>query len=1434
LCSFTSTTNLKITFGSSATVEPDDEITLKDYALQTSSSSASLFTMNETFVVDQPLVPTIPVVSLVASSEFIGVCDDLILNGAGTTGSGGRAMIYNYSVMPGNDMTKVANVSEILEIANSHKNGIGKFRVDIPSDAMQKNGEMVFKLIATNFLGYSGVATVYVKKLHIPAPRISIQGANPYLTTRSSKLKLKASAEMPIMTCVDSSVANAKMSFIWYEDTGGFTGSLTDTSKNPRFLNLAADSLEASTSYQFRVVGFMTDTPNVNNSATVEVQVSQQDVVAQISGGSYQQFGRDTSFDLDASDSYDPDDSAGSFSYFWSCNATSSTADCSGLTIPTDNSTLPVPDLTLTIGKYTFTLLVVKGSRNDTAEVDIEIVAGAPPVISITALTQDKYNTDSDGGFLSLESSVTSTLTYTAVWSADGSDVSSLFVSGKGYASTVTGIDAIVGLSLLTMGETYTLVLTATDSEGESSYSTISVEINEPPESGEVSVTPGSGYALETFFHFTAEYWVDDDLPFTYIFGTTGVNEDGSLDEDSLSPFGGERDDAFYEDVTLSTGLNSTNYTVGCYVEVVDSYGAVGSATTSVRVRSRPLSVGELLNISETKASEAIESSDADAAKQILSATTEGMGSTTDETRRRTLLGSESSAEALRASVLANLWATYEITPITVSDVASLLSVLVGVVDTPSEVTYDVASGSHYFLQTVLRVTLGADIGISTSSTDDIGNALTYIFETSWFDESSTESFVNAQNVSNVLSLTSAAQMYGAYDGVGYDLNIGDIDMYSYRTAASSLLEDASVELSLGGSSDTITSAYFNTDVSELITASGESSLVSSDLLDLRIHTLSSNIYDAALEGTYGSPAAVASRLDQKGSAMNGKTLLRSKLTGVQLSLQDSTEPMEIRSLPAGAFQVTLAATVAFNTSFNAFKRTFSCSVDGSVLDMNCPLTSETHTCDFAAHGDDGTYFFEYTCPYVEPTCLYWDETTLDFEGDDCTLVSGYSTDAVTCECTRTGIFILGANSTQPLHAFYTTDAPTQVPTPIPSPEPTHIPTPEPSAAPTPLPTAEPTHVPTPLPTYLPSNPPSGVPTYLPTSDPTAQPTMQPTMQPTYEPTPRPSTNPSIVPVPAPSHSPSVLPTLVPPTSFPTHMPSAIPTKSDTVAISVELICTASAASTQSDVTNIASAVESTVNIANAVVKNTQITSVSSRRLSDKQSQKHRRLATYTWTVLCDVEASLSEIGESSVSSFEATVGVNLNSGTTLSDAILASVSSVTSLDDISTSFTTRHAPSPSPTEATKSGGSGSSSASANIIIISMSCLGAILIGLFIYFRTRPKITDENEDVKFGDPENEIENGNQMESIEMGNRTTNVNLPTVTSLQANRADIISLDRLEITDEDSTQLHELRLSRNSRGSNESECSSPGINRNRELSAFDPAIHSYKPGVRIEQL
>ena len=147
-----------------------------------------------------------------------------------------------------------------------------------------------------------------------------------------------------------------------------------------------------------------------------------------------------------------------------------------------------------------------------------------------------------------------------------------------------------------------------------------------------------------------------------------------------------------------------------CPSSSAQRYGAIGSATTFVRVIAKPLTTAQLFNISEAKAAEALDSGNVDAAKQVLAATTNGMKTTTTTSTagarmRRSLLASGAStlasARALRASVLANLWLTYAITPVTQADVGSLLGVLAGVVDTPSEVDAPTAISALSFLEAV-------------------------------------------------------------------------------------------------------------------------------------------------------------------------------------------------------------------------------------------------------------------------------------------------------------------------------------------------------------------------------------------------------------------------------------------------------------------------------------------------------------------------------------------------------------------------------------------------------------------------------------------------------------------------------------------------------------------------------------------------------------
>jgi len=174
-CMFTSPLVLFVMFGSDASVLPGDLITFKDDTLQVATTSASLFTTNETFAVGLPSVPTVPKVALAASALAVGVCDDLTLDGSATTGSGGRSMTYNFSVSAVVNGVSVKNMSEVFSAYNAENDGEGTYSVTVPSSAMDSDVTMEITLVASNFLGYSGAKSVVVTKLGVPAPMLSIQ-----------------------------------------------------------------------------------------------------------------------------------------------------------------------------------------------------------------------------------------------------------------------------------------------------------------------------------------------------------------------------------------------------------------------------------------------------------------------------------------------------------------------------------------------------------------------------------------------------------------------------------------------------------------------------------------------------------------------------------------------------------------------------------------------------------------------------------------------------------------------------------------------------------------------------------------------------------------------------------------------------------------------------------------------------------------------------------------------------------------------------------------------------------------------------------------------------------------------------------------------------------------------------------------------------------
>ena len=1057
-CSFTDDDTLKITFGSDPEVLPGDVIKIRDLALKSSLSSASLFTMEESFVVGQPVVLTVPGVILSASSRFIGRCNDLILDGSATTGTGGRDLKYHFSVVSSTSSASVENVTKALEVANAANGGEGTYSLVIDAADMVPGSNFVVQLNVSNFLGQFAVSSVPIRVLNVPAPIIKIQGDSSVIVTRSDRLSLKAFARLPSTSCVGQSLSNSKMDFIWFEDSGLFSGALSGTSKSPRLLTIPADSLEVLNTYSFRVIGFMTDSPHINNTATVEVTVEKQALVAIISGGAYRQIGRSTAFTLDASESYNPDDPTSYLSYTWSSDSSEASS------VLTSSSSITVPANTLSVGTHTFSLTVLRDTRSATTTVTVEVQAGTSAVISIASLVSNKVN--NDGGFILVRASVASALSSSTTWSMEDSDVEEPFVSkGAAVATIANELSAVVSLSTLTVGNTYTLVFLAEGSDGSSSYSSLSFDVNEAPSSGRLEVSPSSGYALTTDFSFSALNWVDEDLPLTYLFGTVRVLPTTTgVSSSRNSPFGGKQSDASLNGVVLPPGDEETGFGFSCFVEVFDSYGASGSSTDGVQVTNNVelLTIAQLFNISGALTTAAIESADADGAKRLLLATLSVSSSIVDEStsRRRALLGTGTDASVLLAAALEDLWLTYAITPVTSEDIGSLLSVLDGILSTPSDVTTAVGKSAFQFLSTVFQDSFDAEIGISDESLSYSGTALTLLTETSLFNASDVSSLTRIVNITSVLDLVSALQLFGAESEVGYTFESDNTFLFSYRNSLESLENLGALHLSLGGSTDLVTAVSFSGPTFEEVSS-----------YDVRLMTLASDPYASWLKGTLGSAAARDSRTDQ--GELEGTTLLRSKVTVVRLAPEDKVDAVDMHNLE-DTVAVTLAATAPFDTNHSDYIVVGSCAVDGAQVTLDCPLADVPYTCDFDAGGQGGKYLYVYVCPKVVPTCLSWDYTADTFTTEGCAVVPGYTSDAVTCACDHLGTFVLSANTTAPSFSFETTDRPTPEPSALPTPQPSHIPTARPTALPTNQPTPDPTHNPTALPT---TSPPTLIPT---------------------------------------------------------------------------------------------------------------------------------------------------------------------------------------------------------------------------------------------------------------------------------------------------------------------------------------------------------------------
>ncbi|KAG3185890.1 hypothetical protein PC128_g13159 [Phytophthora cactorum] len=586
----TGSTSIRFVFGQGVRVEPGSTLTLRGNLLK-STAAAELAAPATTVMISAPDKPPHPQV-LVSGAASLGMCDDLVLDGSSSSGSGGRPMTYTWMLINTTSVTSTSldAVTALLTSATTTSNAT----IKIPAPVLEADGTYSFILLAKNFFGKTGNSNeILVKKSGLALPSVAIKGGNLQGAYRANELVITASASYPscsgpVTTDTDAAVStDVDMTFTWLQVTGDLTATqFKSTSPNPRILKLPARTLTVGVSYVFRLVAAMASNLKVNNSADVQVGVARTDLTAMISAGN-RSIGVEQDLALDASLSVDPDDVQNSVSmqYSWTCwtlNASTQVYDVACLTATGETLTLDT-QAKITVAAstvnpntvYKFALTVSKDTRSSSTSVFIIMTPGSPPKVSIDALGSAKVNSNDR---VILKGKVASKLPVTKTeWTIVGASdatMSSVFAVPRGR------LMMLVSEGKLTPGVSYKFQLNATDSSGQTGSATITVVANSPPSSGSLSVTPAVGYALEDKFSVLVSDWVDEDLPLKYTFKyIKGATYSG---ENEIALGASTPDALFLSQLGLGGGDNNT---VTLVVYVQDALGATTRVTKEIQVK---------------------------------------------------------------------------------------------------------------------------------------------------------------------------------------------------------------------------------------------------------------------------------------------------------------------------------------------------------------------------------------------------------------------------------------------------------------------------------------------------------------------------------------------------------------------------------------------------------------------------------------------------------------------------------------------------------------------------------------------------------------------------------------------------------------------------------------------------------------------------------
>jgi hypothetical protein len=357
-CTWVDDSHVVLKLGSFATVVPEMYIRLKEQRVRRpccwpDGGPANLTSHGYVFI-ERPFSPLTPT-AVVSADERLGACDDLILDAAMSTGGGGRKLDVRWSFAVLSEPTAGAsnangeldNLTRIIDAANAgnygYARGRGDLRVRVPPAALGPLVQYEFSVEVESFYNNEtfGGASHRMHRVGYPLPIVRLLGRRESAMPRARTMALYAEARGPKCGPYKDGIVDVH----WFQYAGDLgvghpfvgNGSIVDPlqtvrfdgnervlfrsqSRNPLQLKLAPGmkpntpypvtlpdrAFTPGVTYKIGVMAVVRADSTVNNTATAEVQVYQDELRAVIDCGD-RQVSAWSNITLDATLSYDPD-----------------------------------------------------------------------------------------------------------------------------------------------------------------------------------------------------------------------------------------------------------------------------------------------------------------------------------------------------------------------------------------------------------------------------------------------------------------------------------------------------------------------------------------------------------------------------------------------------------------------------------------------------------------------------------------------------------------------------------------------------------------------------------------------------------------------------------------------------------------------------------------------------------------------------------------------------------------------------------------------------------------------------------------------------------------------------------------------------------------------------------------------------------------------